>query len=104
MTRLDDITGDDINQLPPDERGNTANESKAGFTAVSQLKTGAEMLSRPTVPLTAYQEGTVVRHEQYGEGTIVAVSGRGPKRTARVLFDDGEHEFRVAFANLEVLE
>jgi DNA helicase-2/ATP-dependent DNA helicase PcrA len=46
----------------------------------------------------------VVRHFDYGEGTIVAVSGRGPKRMARIQFADGEHNFRLAFAKLEVVD
>ena len=94
----------DVCQLPDHERAGVANESKAGLTAVSQLKTAADLLSGRVTPITAYREGTVVRHDQYGEGTILQVSGRGPKRTARVQFPDGEHEFRLAFAKLEVLE
>jgi DNA helicase-2/ATP-dependent DNA helicase PcrA len=95
---------DDICQLPDQERAKKTNESRAGFAAVSQLKTGADLLSGQKTPVTAYREGTVVRHHQYGEGTVVSVSGRGPKRTARVIFPDGEHQFRLAFAKLEVLE
>ncbi len=95
---------DDICQLPDDERPSHTNESRSGFTAVSQLKTAADMLAGRVTPITAYREGTVVRHQQYGDGTIVAVTGRGPKRTARVAFPDAEREFRLAFANLEVLE
>ncbi len=95
---------DDVCQLPDHERPRKTNETAAGFAAVSQLKTAADMLTGPTTPLTAYREGTVVRHHQYGDGTIVAVSGRGPKRTARVAFSDGEHQFRLAFAKLEVLD
>ena len=45
-----------------------------------------------------------MRHDEYGEGLIIAVSGRGPKRLAKVAFPDGEHSFRVAFAPLEFVE
>jgi DNA helicase-2/ATP-dependent DNA helicase PcrA len=68
-----------------------------------RLKTAADLLAKGTTPLTAYREGIQVRHLVHGEGTIVAVSGRGPKRIARVLFADGEHSFRLAFADLEVV-
>jgi DNA helicase-2/ATP-dependent DNA helicase PcrA len=62
------------------------------------------LMSNKTIPLMAYREGLDVRHPEHGKGTIVSVSGRGPKRIARVRFDDGEHSFRLAFANLEVVE
>ncbi len=69
----------------------------------SSLRTGADMLAKQATPLTAYQEGTQVRHPEYGEGVILSVSGRGPKRIARVQFDDGEHRFRLAFVDLELV-
>ena len=55
-------------------------------------------------PVTAYREGTLVRHNDYGDGEVVAITGRGPKRTATVRFDDGEHNFRLAFAKLELID
>ena len=54
-------------------------------------------------PLTVFREGTRVKHDEYGEGVILEVSGRGPKRIARVEFEDGEHRFRLAFVKLEIL-
>jgi DNA helicase-2/ATP-dependent DNA helicase PcrA len=69
----------------------------------SGLKTGADMLARPTTPLTAYREGMQVRHSKYGQGMILSVSGRGPKRIAKIQFDDGEHSFRLAFVDLELV-
>jgi DNA helicase-2/ATP-dependent DNA helicase PcrA len=71
--------------------------------AASGLRTAAEMLARQAIPLTAYREGALVRHPNYGEGVIVDVSGRGPKRIARVRFDDGEHSFRLAFVDLQLV-
>ena len=86
-------------------------ESEEGETSVKvdsvpeigTLKTAADLMSGKRPPLTAFREGTLVRHYEYGEGTIVAVSGRGPKRMARIQFADGEHNFRLAFAKLEVV-
>jgi DNA helicase-2/ATP-dependent DNA helicase PcrA len=95
---------DEVCQLPDHERMAAAKAAKPSAATVSQLKTAADLMSGGVTPLTAYREGTLVRHAEYGDGTIVAVSGRGPKRTARVLFADGEHQFRLAFANLEVLD
>ncbi|WP_182867835.1 ATP-dependent helicase [Rhodopirellula sp. JC639] len=70
---------------------------------IGKLKTAADMMSGNRPPLSAFREGTTVRHFDYGEGTILAVSGLGPKRMARVRFADGEHNFRLAFAKLEVV-
>ena len=69
----------------------------------SSLKTAADLMAGFNQPLTIFQAGTRVRHEEYGEGVIIEVSGRGPKRIARVEFEDGEHRFRLAFVKLEVL-
>ena len=60
------------------------------------------MQNRST-PLTVFQPGSRVRHEEYGEGVIMDVSGRGPKRIAKIQFEDGEHRFRLAFVKLELL-
>ncbi len=95
-------TFDDTCQLP---EGECAAEVKKNETSrpASGLKTAADLLNSRVTPLTAYREGISVRHAEHGEGTIISVSGRGPKRIARVLFDDGEHSFRLAFADLEVV-
>ncbi|MEO1528369.1 MAG: UvrD-helicase domain-containing protein [Planctomycetota bacterium] len=71
---------------------------------LGDLKTAADLMTSKRPPLTAFREGTQVRHYEYGQGTILAVSGRGPKRMARIRFSDGEHNFRLAFAKLEVIE
>ena len=95
---------DEVCQLPEEERAQRNKKSKASELA-TELKTAADMLSaKPKPPLSAYREGAMVRHDEYGEGLIIAVSGRGPKRLAKVAFPDGEHSFRVAFAPLEFVE
>jgi DNA helicase-2/ATP-dependent DNA helicase PcrA len=81
-------------------------ESRSGTATVPKigtLKTAADMVESGRPPLTAFREGTRVSHETYGEGVIIAVSGVGPKRMARVQFPDGERDFRLAFAPLNVL-
>ena len=43
----------------------------------------------------------LVEHAEYGEGVILAITGKGPKRTATVRFtDQEERKFRLAFAPL----
>ncbi len=71
--------------------------------APAALKTAADLMQKGKVPLTAFREGIQVRHQEYGDGTIISVTGRGPKRMAKVQFPDGEHSFRVAFAQLELI-
>ncbi|KAA5539929.1 AAA family ATPase [Roseiconus nitratireducens] len=80
-----------------------ANAHDQPIPEIGSLRTAADLLSNKRPPLTAFREGIQVRHYEYGEGTIIAVSGRGPKRMARIQFADGEHNFRLAFAKLEVV-
>ncbi|EMI54618.1 ATP-dependent helicase [Rhodopirellula sallentina] len=79
-------------------------KSRGGITV--GLTTASEMLSSDRVPLGAYREGSTVRHPDYGEGTIMELTGRGPKRTAKIRFadDDSEQTFRLAFAKLELVD
>ncbi len=100
------IDFDDVCQLPDDEREDSgdrvretaAKRLKKTIGAGSGLKTAADLLSAGEVPLAAYREGSQVRHPEYGDGTIVAVSGRGPKRSVRVRFADEETSFLIAYA------
>jgi DNA helicase-2/ATP-dependent DNA helicase PcrA len=101
-SKPDEPAYDEVCQLPEETAAVTADKNRGGIK--SNLKTGADLLARGVTPLTAYREGIQVRHDEHGEGTIVSVSGRGPKRVARVQFPDGEHSFRLAFANLEVVD
>jgi DNA helicase-2/ATP-dependent DNA helicase PcrA len=69
------------------------------------LTTAAELLARqsqPRVSPNAFRHGMTVEHPQYGAGTIIALSGDGPKRTATVRFmkDDAERKFRLIFSDL----
>ena len=89
-----------LNELPEYESPKKQKAKKK--VSMASIKTAAEMIGG--TPLNAYREGTLVRHPDYGSGTIISVTGRGPKRTAKVLFADGEHQFRLAYANLTVLE
>jgi DNA helicase-2/ATP-dependent DNA helicase PcrA len=47
-----------------------------------------------------------VEHPQYGTGTIIALSGNGPKRTATVRFfqSGDERKFRLLFSDLTPAE
>ncbi len=101
-------TGDDeVCQLPAEERPRPATSRRSpdgsATTNTATLKTAADLLTAGKTPLTAYREGIQVRHAEYGEGTIVSVSGHGPKCTARIEFPDGEHNFRLAFTDLELV-
>ncbi|MFK8113074.1 MAG: ATP-dependent helicase [Rubripirellula sp.] len=100
-SRVDEF---DVCQLSEEELAATTTKKKPKPAIAASLKTAADLLTSKVTPLTAYREGTQVRHSEHGDGTVVAVSGRGPKRIAKVQFEDGEHSFRLAFADLEVLE
>jgi len=78
---------------------------KRGKVIKTGLKTASELLSSSRTPLGAYREGSTVRHPEYGEGTILTLTGRGPKRTAKIRFlgEATEQTFRLAFADLELV-
>jgi len=98
---------DETSQLPQEELAEVAarkKQSNAAMSITASLKTAADLLSNPPSPLRAYSEGMMVRHADHGDGTIVSITGRGPKRIARVRFDDEERSFRLAFADLQVLD
>ncbi|MEM9645472.1 MAG: ATP-dependent helicase, partial [Planctomycetota bacterium] len=78
--------------------GSRTRPRKSKLSAAAGLKTGADLLSAGATPLGAYREGVLVRHVKYGDGTIVGVSGRGPKRSVRVQFEDEETSFLIAYA------
>jgi DNA helicase-2/ATP-dependent DNA helicase PcrA len=91
---------DEVAQVPP----SPPKAKKKSKLVLAGLQTGADFLSGSVTPLTAYREGAMVRHPEHGEGMILTVTGRGPKRTAKVQFDDGEHSFRLAYAKLELVD
>ncbi len=101
--------GDDTSVIPEIYRDPFVSKPKPKRTKptiTTALQTASDLLSSDRVPLGAYREGSVVRHPEYGDGTITEVTGRGPKRTAKIRFseDQSEQTFRLAFAKLELLD
>lgn len=70
----------------------------------AQLKTAAQLVGkevRGKKKTVAFHPGMQVQHHEYGIGVIMAMTGKGPKRTATVKFtDQQERKFRLAFAPL----
>ena len=53
------------------------------------------------IDVSRFQSGMLVQHDEYGTGVILAITGKGPKRTATVEFpDQQQRKFRLAFAPL----
>jgi DNA helicase-2/ATP-dependent DNA helicase PcrA len=78
----------------------------APLTLTSGLVTGADLLAkdqRPRISPNAFRHGMAVEHPSYGPGTIIALSGDGPKRTATVRFfeDNAERKFRLLHSELK---
>ena len=70
----------------------------------AQLQTAAQLLGKAAArkkDAAGFRTGMLVRHDEYGSGVILAITGKGPKRTATVKFtDQQERKFRLAFAPL----
>ncbi|MEM9825775.1 MAG: UvrD-helicase domain-containing protein [Planctomycetota bacterium] len=88
-------------QVTPSSRKQNASPRKR--PSLSGLKTAADLMNHGKTPLIEFREGVRVRHDEYGHGEILSVSGRGMKRTARVRFDAIEKSFRLAHTHLEVV-
>ncbi len=76
-------TDDEFIQESPDEYA--APRPFAGITTAAELLHDSGGPQR-RFPPSAFYQGMAVTHPQYGTGMIVAVSGQGAKRTARVRF------------------
>jgi DNA helicase-2/ATP-dependent DNA helicase PcrA len=94
-----------------DAQEESAAQTKRRKTPVltSSLVTGAELLAKhekPRISPNVFRHGMAVEHPQYGAGTIIALSGDGPKRTATVRFfkDADERKFRLIFSDLTPAE
>ena len=70
----------------------------------ASLTTAADLLTTGQTPIIQFTEGSWVRHDEYGEGEILSVAGRGMKRMARVKFNDVEKSFRLAHTKLQLIE
>jgi len=102
VTTSDDA---DISQEFSIERG----KKQKSTALTSGLVTGAELLAKhekPRISPNVFRHGMAVEHPQYGAGTIIALSGDGPKRTATVRFfqDNAERKFRLLFSDLTPAE
>jgi DNA helicase-2/ATP-dependent DNA helicase PcrA len=92
---------DEFSQEAPVRKAKRQNP--AGLT--SGLVTAADLLakqSQPRISPNVFAHGMTVEHPSYGAGTIIALSGDGPKRTATVRFfrDNAERKFRLLFSEL----
>ncbi len=56
------------------------------------------------VAVETFEQGMKVSHPRYGQGVICSVEGHGPKRMARIEFDNGEFKsFQLSKAPLDLL-
>jgi DNA helicase-2/ATP-dependent DNA helicase PcrA len=83
----------------PNSKKRTAQALTAG------LVTAADLLAKnqqPRISPNVFRHGMTVEHPEYGAGTIIALSGDGPKRTATIRFfkDEQERKFRLIFSDL----
>jgi DNA helicase II / ATP-dependent DNA helicase PcrA len=101
VSQVNPAAEDDFSQEPPSISGKRDKQP----VLTSGLVTAADLLAKATQPRISpnvFKHGMAVEHPQYGAGTIVALSGDGPKRTASVrFFQDGEErKFRLMFSDL----
>src|SRR6185369_12287927 len=99
------LAGSDEDEISQEEQAVGRKAKKAAAVLTSGLVTAADLLAkqdRPRISPNVFRHGMAVEHPQYGAGTIIALSGDGPKRTATVRFfqDNEERKFRLIFSDL----
>lgn len=98
---LEDVPRDDLEEIdafgqPLAKPGRTPLRPKVTWGA-TQTK-----VETPGGEVRTYRGGEKVRHPKYGVGTIVGVSGEGPKAQLTVVFDGaGAKKLLAKFANLQ---
>ncbi|MFT5301086.1 MAG: DNA helicase-2/ATP-dependent DNA helicase PcrA [Mariniblastus sp.] len=77
---------------------------------IARIVTGAQMAAEQEASKhvrldpESYRLGMEVEHAEYGPGTLIELTGEGPKRTATIDFEQlGKKRFRLAFCNLRVM-
>ena len=90
-------------------RGEEQQAPAPATVAFPGIMTGAEIAAKDTgntrLHPEAHQIGMKVIHAKHGLGTIILMTGSGTKRTATIDFvDGGEKSFRLAYANLQVVD
>jgi hypothetical protein len=70
------------------------------------MKTASELGSSVTLtgtPVDVFEAGMRVSHPRYGFGAILSVDGFGPKKMARIEFDEGDTKsFQLSKAPLDI--
>lgn len=100
---------DEFCQLPDDERPAASQKNQIREINIpAGLKTATEMLTQSLNSPSAvnfFRLGMLVQHPAYGLGQIVDLTGKGPKRMAKVCFESGNTEtFRLSHAPLTSAE
>jgi len=102
----DSFDVDDFSQVEPEQP-----KKKKAPVLVSGVTTAASLLAEQEsgvrrVPPSMFKHGMTVEHREYGLGTIISLSGEGPKRRATVRFSGGagEKSFVLLHARLQPVE
>ena len=89
------------------ESDRSRTETSGSGRSFPRLMTGADLEAQAAIRIhpSRFETGMRVHHEEYGDGTIVRLSGASNKRTATIEFDRmGRKRFRLAYANLQIVE
>ena len=101
----DTATGTEIFDTSPATNDRPLEKNKS--PNFPRLMTGTELAEQGAARVhpSKFQVGMRVSHEEYGQGTIVTLTGNNLKRTATVEFEElGSKRFRLAFCNLQIID
>ncbi len=96
--------------VPTSDHSSDSRPDKIAERKFPRLMTGTELAKQQEASPTrlhpsVFAEGMFVRHDEYGVGTIVGISGQQMKKTATVQFPGlGKKRFRLTFCNLKIVD
>lgn len=92
----------------PSETGNAVLQKLRGKLGLPNLKSGSHFQTITTkegVEVGLFEQGSIVRHPEYGIGQVASVDGHGARRMARVSFENGElRSFQLNKSPLQLIE
>ncbi len=108
-----------LEELPPDVERNDVSSSRQRVSIADQWRQSSSSASKPgwedagvdtpqlgqSTAAGPYKVGMLVKHENYGKGRIIEISGQGVLRKMKIRFaSKGVVPFIVKYAKLEIIE
>lgn len=103
-----DVLDSDDGHAEPVQSDSAVLQKLRGKLGLPQLKSGSHFQTITTkegVEVELFEQGSIVRHPEYGIGQVASIDGHGSKRIARISFENGEQRtFQLNKSHLQLIE